>query len=414
MATSRWSCVVVARDEEGVSEMIWLPTLREQFQTLTGVAGAARDAGVKDRVFSAPGRVNLIGEHTDYNDGYVLPMALGQRTYVVAAPRNDGRIRCWSTRFQGEVSFELNGNPGRGDDWANHIRGIAACLVREEYRLVGADLLIDSDLPIGAGLSSSAAVEVAVGYALLKLADEPIDLVDLALAAQQAEHEFVGTKCGIMDQYIACLGVEDHALLIDCRNLEYRAVPLDLAEVDVVICNSMVRHDLATSEYNIRRAECEEGVRRLAGHLPGISSLRDVHSEEFDLYAGSLPPIVQHRCNHVITEIARTLEAVAALERHDLTTFGKLMYASHQSLRDDYEVSCPELDLLVRIASDCKGVFGARMTGGGFGGSTVNLVRRANVREFIETIEDRFQARTGVKPESYVCRASGGVREELG
>lgn len=385
--------------------MIWIPTLREQFRVLAGVEG---------RVFSAPGRVNLIGEHTDYNDGFVLPMALGQRTYVAAAPREDGRIRCWSTHFQGEVSFELSRDPGRGNDWANHIRGITASLLREEYKLGGADLLIESDLPIGAGLSSSAAVEVATGYALLKLAGEPIDLIDLALAAQQAEHEFVGTQCGIMDQYISCLGVEDHALLIDCRNLEYRAVPLDLAEADVVICNSMVRHDLASSEYNIRRAECEEGVRRLAAHLPGITSLRDVQLEDFDLYAGSLPPIVQRRCNHVITEIARTIEAVAALDRHDLTTFGRLMYSSHQSLRDDYEVSCPELDLLVGIAADCEGVFGARMTGGGFGGSTVNLVRSAQVREFVETIQERFQARTGVKPECYVCRASGGVREDLG
>ncbi len=386
--------------------MVSISRLKERFRQLTGVEG---------RVFSAPGRVNLIGEHTDYNDGYVLPMALGQRTYVAAAARHDGRIRCWSTSYPGEVIFKVEEVGGPAADWANHIRGIAACLREDEYRIGGADLLIESDVPIGAGLSSSAAIEVAVGYALLQLAEEPIqlvDLVDLALAAQRAEQEYAGTRCGIMDQYVACLGVEKHALLIDCRSLEYRAVPFDLTEARVVICNSMVRHDLATGEYNVRRAECEEGVRRLANHLPGIVALRDVEPEDFDQYAGGLPAVVQRRCNHVITEIARTLAAVEALERHDLPAFGQLMYASHHSLRIDYEVSCPELDLLVELAAGCPGVYGARMTGGGFGGSTVNLVASAELPEFLATIQDGYRERTGITPECYVCEASGGVRED--
>ncbi len=216
-------------------------------------------AGRPARVFSAPGRVNLIGEHTDYNDGYVLPMALDRRTYVAAAPRADGVIRCRSTGYVGEVRFELNPDSQPARDWANVIRGVATCLLREEYRLTGADLLIESEVPIGAGLSSSAALEVATGLALLRLADEPVDPVDLALVSQRAEQQFAGTNCGIMDQYIAALGVEGHALLIDCRSLEYRAVPLNLSETRVVICNSMVQHELASGEYNQRRAECEEG-----------------------------------------------------------------------------------------------------------------------------------------------------------
>lgn len=368
------------------------------------------------RVFTAPGRVNLIGEHTDYNDGYVLPIALSQKTFVAAAPREDGLIRCWSrqySRLPEPIEFKIDAASRAGEaDWAKHIRGIATCLVRDQFKLQGADLLIDSDVPIGAGLSSSAAIEVAAGFALLKLSDQPIDLVDLALAAQRAEQEFAGTNCGIMDQYMACLGVAGHALLIDCRSLEYRAVPLATEEASVVICNTMVQHELASGEYNVRRSECEEGVRRLSAHLPGIVALRDVELEDYDHFAGSLPPVIQRRCNHVITEIARTVEAVEALERHDLETFGRLMYASHDSLRNDYEVSCPELDLMVEIAAGCEGVYGARMTGGGFGGSTVNLVANQSLPAFQATVSERYLERTGIRPELYVCQSGGGVRED--
>jgi galactokinase len=261
-------------------------------------------------------------------------------------------------------------------------------------------------------LSSSAALEVAVGFALLKISEQPVDLVDLALACQRAEREFAGKQCGVMDQYIACLGIEDHALLIDCRSLEYRAAPIDLGEARIVVCDSMVKHDLASGEYNQRRAECEEGVRRLSAYLPGIRALRDVELEEFDHYADSLPDLIRRRSNHVITENARTMAAVAALERNDLTTFGQLMYASHESLRDDYEVSCRELDLLAEIASRQEGVFGSRMTGGGFGGCTVSLIASDYVERFITTISREYELESGVRPDCYVCRASAGVREE--
>jgi galactokinase len=364
------------------------------------------------RLFSAPGRVNLIGEHTDYNEGFVLPMAIDRRTYVAIAPRNDRLVRCLSTEFDDQVEFELSDDLKPANDWANHVRGVAACLLGDEYNLRGADLLIASEVPLGAGLSSSAALEIAVGYGLLKIAEHLVDPVRLALAAQKAEHEFAGTQCGVMDQFIACLGQTGHALKLDCRTLEYEAVPFDLSEARVVIVNSMVKHELAASEYNQRRAECEEAVRRLAGHLPGIQSLRDVELEEFDQWADALPEVIRRRANHVITENARTLAAVEALKLGQLSYFGKLMNASHESLREDYQVSCRELDLLVEIASRHSGVYGARMTGGGFGGCTVNLVKADQVESFIAEITEAYGWVTKVKPECHVCQASDGVREE--
>jgi len=386
--------------------MMNLSELSERFQRLYGI---------EPRIFSAPGRVNLIGEHTDYNDGFVLPMAIDRRTFVAAVPREDRVVRCASLAFGGQVEFELRADLKPAGDWANHVRGVAACLLRDEFPLRGMDLLIASEVPLGAGLSSSAALEVAVGLALLKIAEHPdlaVDPVDLALAAQRAEHEFAGTQCGVMDQYIACLGIEGHALLIDCRSLEYEAVPIDLRDARIVVCNSMVKHDLAAGEYNQRRAECEEAVRQLAIHLPGIQALRDVEFDEFDLFAGALPDVIRRRANHIITENARTLAAVDALKSGNLIQFGRLMYASHESLRDDYEVSCRELDLLVKIAQGHSGVYGARMTGGGFGGCTVNLVAADQVENFIATVSQSYQLQTGLTPESYVCQASQGSREE--
>jgi galactokinase len=383
--------------------MLTSKTLRAQFLELYGR---------EPRVFSAPGRVNLIGEHTDYNDGFVLPMAIDRRTFVAAAPRDDGAVRASSTNEVGRIEFEIGGEYLSGHDWGKYVYGLAECLRREEFRLRGADLLIASDVPIGAGLSSSAALEISTGFALLSVSDQPVDLVDLALLAQRAESEFAGTRCGVMDQYVACLGIEGHALLIDCRNLEYRAAPIDFERARVVVCNSMVKRELAAGEYNRRRAECEEGVRRLGAYLPGVQSLRDVELDDFDPYADSLPETIRRRCNHVITENARTLAAVEALELGDLDRFGKLMYASHESLRRDYEVSCRELDLLVDIASRCDGVFGARMTGGGFGGCAVNLVAPDFVNEFLTTISLEYEKETGARPDFHVCQASAGVREE--
>ncbi|MFN0086423.1 MAG: galactokinase [Blastocatellia bacterium] len=377
--------------------------VRERFGALFGEA---------PRVFSAPGRVNLIGEHTDYNEGFVLPMAIDRRTFVAASARDDGRIRCVSLDIEGEVEFGLTGDLAPAGDWADYVRGVAAGLLGAGHPPRGANLLIASEVPIGAGLSSSAALEVATGFALLSMGNRTMPPVELALLCQRAEQEFAGTRCGIMDQYISTLGVEGHALLIDCRSLEYRAIPMEMSGARIVICNSMIRHELATGEYNRRRAECEEAVRRIAGHLPGVQSLRDVEIEEFDLVADLLPGTIRRRAGHVITENGRTLAAIDSLGRGDLARFGELMFASHASLKADYQVSCPELDLLVELASRIPGVHGARMTGGGFGGCTVNLVDAARADSFVASLRREYQARTGIDPRCYVCRPSGGVREE--
>lgn len=380
-----------------------LQEYRDQFRRLFGG---------EPRIFSAPGRVNLIGEHTDYNDGFVLPMAIDRRTYVVAAARSDRMIRCVSAGFDGQVEFELSADLKPANDWANHVRGMAANLLRDEFEIRGMDMLIFSDVPVGSGLSSSAALEIASGFAMLKMSDQLVDLVDLALMAQRAEQEFIGTQCGMMDQYIACLGIKDHALLIDCRTLEYEAVALNFDQVKLVICNSMVNHDLASSEYNQRKSECDEAVRRLAGHLPGLQSLRDVEVEEFDQWAEALPDIIRRRANHVITENARTLAAVESLKRKDWPQFGKLMFASHESLREDYQVSCRELDWLVEFASHFDGLFGARMTGGGFGGCTINLVDSEKTENFIAEITKAYRDEIGLNLICYACQASGGVVED--
>jgi galactokinase len=364
------------------------------------------------RLFRAPGRVNLIGEHTDYNGGFVLPMAIERGTTVAAAAREDRIIRVRSVNLNeaGEIDLDAPEKARRGS-WLDFVEGVARILERRNVNLRGAELLIDSDVPSGAGLSSSAALEISVGLALTEIAGKTIDKVQLALVGQTAEHEFVGAKVGIMDQYASALGRKNHALLIDCRSLEAVQIPLATSDVAVVICDSKVKHELAASEYNTRRAECEKGVEILREFLPKITQLRDVNSKDFKKYATHLPEIIRKRCRHVITENERTLNAAGALKKNDLTEFGRLMWLSHASLRDDYEVSCQELDLLVKIASRSEGVLGGRMTGGGFGGSTVNLVRRPRVENFTERISDEYRQQTNIEPAVYVSSPADGAKE---
>ena len=370
--------------------------------------------GRAPRLFRAPGRVNLIGEHTDYNDGFVLPMAIDRETMVAAAPRDDRRVRALSLNRSEQAGFDLDspGPPRRGV-WLDYVEGVARALEQQGARLTGTDLVIASDVPAGAGLSSSAALEISTGFALLSVAGLEVDRVRLALAGQRAEHEYVGAMVGIMDQFVAALGRKGHALLIDCRSLEHRAVPLDTTRVAVVICDSRVKHDLADSEYNVRRAECERGVELLREVLPEIRALRDVTIEEFERHAQVLPEPVRRRCRHVVTENDRTLRAVEALTRGDLEEMGRLMKCSHRSLRDDYEVSCAELDLLTEIAGNFAPCLGARLTGGGFGGSTVNLVRRDALAEFQSLVTTEYQRATGKTPNIYVSDAGDGAKEMM-
>ncbi len=369
--------------------------------------------GREPRLFRAPGRVNLIGEHTDYNGGFVLPMAIEYETTVAAAAREDRKIRVRSLNLneEGEIDLDASEQKLRGS-WLDFVEGVARILERKTgVKLRGADLLVSSSVPAGAGLSSSAALEISVGLALAEISNQTIDKVRLALVGQAAEHEFVGANVGIMDQYVSALGKRGCALLIDCRSLQAEQVPFAPDELAIVICNSNVKHKLSSSEYNARRAECERGVEILREFLPGISQLRDVGTEDFERYANRLPEVIRKRCRHVVGENERTLRAVEALKKNDFAEFGRLMRLSHASLRDDYEVSCAELDALVEIAGECPFVLGARMTGGGFGGSTVNLVPRARLAEFTEKISTEYKRRTNLEADVYVSGAADGASE---
>ena len=365
--------------------------------------------GDTPKIYRAPGRVNLIGEHTDYNDGFVMPAAIEFSTCVAIAPRDDRNLVVRSENFHERIECPLDALPEHGcGHWSDYVFGVVRMLDESGFRSPGANLLIAGNIPLGAGLSSSASLEVAVATALLDSSAAPLSSKDLARLCQRAENEFVGARCGIMDQFVSRHGKADRALLLDCRSLEYRLLPLP-REVRLVICNTMVRHAIAQGEYNRRRAECEEGVRMLAGLLPDVRALRDVSESDFAAVAGKLPEVLRRRCRHVVRENVRVLKAGEALEKGDLARFGDLMRQSHESLRQDFEVSCAELDRMVELSQRVAGVYGARMTGGGFGGCTVNLVREDRVEEFVTVVGSEYRKAVGMVPEIYVCSAADGA-----
>jgi galactokinase len=358
----------------------------------------------------APGRVNLIGEHTDYNEGFVLPAAIDCFCWVAIAPRNDRVLALYSENFDDTVEVSLDDlNIRATGKWADYPLGVAWALERAGYRLRGANLYIKGDVPLGAGLSSSAAVEVSTGYALTSMEQEAIEPTKLALLCQKAENEFVGARCGIMDQFVSCHGREGNALLLDCRSLNSRQVPIP-PQVHLVICNTMIQHRLGTGEYNVRRTECETAVRKLSQVLLGIRSLRDVSLAELEGNRELLGETIYKRCRHVITENQRTVAAANALQTGHVEELRQVMANSHRSLRDDYEVSCRELDVMVELAERQPGLLGARMTGGGFGGCTINLVRADESGEFRRRMSEEYQTVTGLKPAIYICQASQGAQ----
>jgi galactokinase len=366
----------------------------------------------------------LIGEHTDYSDGFVMPAAIGFYTRALVAPRRDRKLVIYSENYSEQVEFDLDHLPAkRAGHWSDYVIGVVKMVLRSGTKLGGANLLVDGNVPQGAGLSSSASIEVAVGYALLDLTEQAsdrnevdgsesdrnqLDRTKLALLCQRAENEFVGARCGIMDQFVSSHGKRGQALLLDCRSLEYRLLPLP-ADTVLAICNTMVKHSIAKGEYNQRRAECEAGVSGLSKHLPNVKALRDVTLADLAAYGRELPDVVMRRCRHVIGENARVLEAAAALELGDLQAFGNLMCLSHRSLRDDFEVSCSELDRMVELAEQAEGVYGTRMTGGGFGGCTIALVQADFVEAFQRTVREGYERATGCEPEIYLCSAADGV-----
>ena len=361
------------------------------------------------RVFRAPGRVNLIGEHTDYNDGFVMPAAIGFDCWAAVSPRKDSKLRVHSVNVGSTVEFDLaDQDPRPARNWTDYVRGVAVEMKEAGKSPSGADLVIASDVPLGSGLSSSAALEVATAYALLGASDHTMMRTEIALLCQRAENEFVGMRCGIMDQFVSCHAEEGALLMIDCRSLEGHAVRLD-SSARIVIANTMVKHALTGGEYNERRAQCEEGVRRLSERLPGIRALRDVTPEQLEHNRDLLSDIVYRRCRHVVTEDDRVEQTRAALEKRDLGRAGELMQQSHASLRDDYQVSCAELDVMVEVAMQQPGVFGSRMTGGGFGGCTVSLVRADAVEPFTKNLGKGYESRTGIRPDIYVTSPSAAA-----
>jgi galactokinase len=372
-----------------------------------------QEFGGSPRVFAAPGRVNLIGEHTDYNDGFVLPCAIGFTTRVAIAPRPDRKLVLLSEGFPGRFEFDLANLPEtRLGAWCDYVLGVAVVLRQSEALSSGASIMVQGGVPIGAGLSSSAAVEVASALAFMSLNGAIFPMPQVARMCQRAENTFVGAKVGIMDQFVSCLGKKGHALRLDCRSLEFEQVPIP-ADVRLVICNTMVKHEHAGGEYNRRRAECDEGVRLLLKWYPDIRALRDVSPEELEKHAADLPEIIYKRCNHVVNENQRVLDGSRALSLGDLSQFGRLMRESHDSLRDLYAVSCEELDLMVEIAEGLPGFYGGRMTGGGFGGCTVNLVTHEQAEAFAAEVGKRYLAKTKIKPDIYICSAANGACAEL-
>lgn len=362
-------------------------------------------------IFRAPGRVNLIGEHTDYNDGFVMPAAIDFSCYTAVGARADNTLSIYSEQFQESAEFDLNDLDGPPTNhWSDYIRGVAAIMREEGYRLRGANLLVDGLVPVGSGLSSSAAIEVSTALALASLARLTLPLLEVARLCQRAENTYTGARCGIMDQFISCFGKQDYALMLDCRTLEATYLKLP-ADVFLVISNTMVRHELAAGEYNARRASCERVVETLRKSLPQVRALRDVTLENLEAHRGLITEVDFRRARHVITEDARVNEAKAALESSDLIRFGQLMYLSHESLDQDYAVSCRELNLMVDIARKVEGVYGSRMTGGGFGGCTINLVDSKMISAFRTAVARDYENLTGLSPQIFVSHPAAGASE---
>lgn len=357
---------------------------------------------------TAPGRVNLIGEHTDYSEGYVLPMAIERQTTMVAAPRMDRMIVVRSTGVDEVVEVSLDELKPMDDHWGNYIAGPIAVAAEHDLQLTqGFDAYLDSTVPFGSGLSSSASLEVATITLIEALTGQSIDPIKKALAAQEAEHRFPNVPCGIMDQFISAMGQEGNALLIDCRSHETRAVPLIDPAITVLIMNSNVKHALTGGEYAERRTQCETAAQTL-----GVSVLRDATLDQVEAHQEKLGGVVYRRARHVVTENQRTLDFESALQAGDLTKAGQLMFASHQSLRDDFEVSCPELDVLVDLAAELTGtggLIGSRMTGGGFGGCTVSLVQTEKAERIANALAEVYKEKTGIDASILTSRPAAGA-----
>lgn len=372
--------------------------------------------GGQIRVFQSPGRVNLIGEHTDYNGGYVFPAALTMRTAIACRKRDDNIIKMMATDLPDVVEADINKlSDYKNLWWGNYQLGIADVMKKKGYEICGMDMLFDDTTPHGGGLSSSAAIEVATALCFATISNEikgitePVDMVEMAKISQQAEHEYIGVMCGIMDQFASAMGRKNHAIMLNCKNLEFELVPVNIEGYKLVIANTNKKRSLADSKYNERRSECEQAVEILKEYLPGITCLADVSTEQFDKYCDKIEnAVVRKRAEHVVYEIDRVLKSKEALVNNDIFAFGKLMNESHDSLRDLYEVTGIELDTLVDEARKIDGVLGSRMTGAGFGGCTVSIVKNDAVDEFIKCVGEKYTEKIGYAPSFYITEIGDG------
>jgi galactokinase len=357
----------------------------------------------------SPGRVNLIGEHTDYNMGFVLPGAIDKSIYLAIAPRNDDRVQVHAINLNDDYVFEINNLEKLKIGWPNYLMGVVDQLIKAHYRMKGFNCVFGGDIPIGAGLSSSAAIEAGLAFALNHIFELEIDRLNIVKLAQKSENEFVGVQCGIMDQFINIFGEADRLLLLDCRSLDYECVPFKYKNVSVVLFNSNVSHSLASSEYNKRRKECNECVAVINKDFEQVHSLRDVSLEMLQQYRSKLDPIVYRRSIYAIEENDRVLKACATLKENDLNAFGSLMFRTHEGLRSEYEVSCKELDFLVELVDDYAEVYGARMMGGGFGGCTINLIEKSAVNDIGEMVQREYCKKFNREASMYVTSISAGT-----
>ena len=360
-------------------------------------------------IFAAPGRVNLIGEHTDYNEGFVLPGAIDKCIYIAIHKNETGTLNAYSNQYNQQVTVALDDLQPQLN-WFTYLAGMMHHMRKAGYAVGGVDVIIDGEVPVGAGMSSSAAICSAFGTALNELFSLELDRMQLALLGQKTEHTFAGLMCGIMDQFASLHGKAENVIKLDCRSLEYEYIPFHYPEHKVVLVNSMVSHSLASTEYNVRRQQCEEGVAILKKTSPSFNSLRDVSIGELEKYRRALNPIVYKRCHFVISENARVLRSCELLQEGDIEAFGKLMYESHEGLSKEYEVSCEELDFLAETAKNFDGVIGGRMMGGGFGGCTINIVKASAVEKFESEIKELYNQRFGKVPDVYITQIEEGAR----
>lgn len=361
-------------------------------------------------IIAAPGRVNLIGEHTDYNNGFVLPGAIDKKIYIAYAPNDGHQINVHANQFNEDFSFSPH-DIGKDKSWKNYILGVTYYYQQQTQPLsFGLDVMIDGDIPVGGGMSSSAALCCGFGMALNTTFNGGLSLMDIAYIGQKTEHNFAGVKCGIMDQFASLHGKSGNLMKLDCRSMDFEYIPFNFPDYKIVLVNTMVSHSLAGSEYNVRRQQCEQGVKILQQYYPSAVSLRDITIDQLLEHKDELDPVVFRRCRFVVEEIARVEKAAKCLLKEDLVSFGKLMIETHEGLSKDYEVSCPELDFLAERARPLNYVAGSRMMGGGFGGCTINVVESGSVDEFTKYMQDAYQKEYGKVPEVYITQIEEGCR----